>query len=138
MKIVLDTNVLVSGLLTANGNPARALNLILSGAIQVCFNSAIMSEYAEVLARPKFKFDPARVSEVLAKLTNDGFRVDASSFGQLNLPDPDDEMFLAVALAASTDHLVTGNLIHFPSEMRRGCSVITPAQFIAICESRDR
>jgi putative PIN family toxin of toxin-antitoxin system len=138
MKIVLDTNVLVSGLLTAKGNPARVLNLVLSGAVQTCFNSAIVSEYAEVLARPKFRLDPLRVSEVLAKLTSDGLRIDASSFAQLklNLPDPDDEMFLGVALAVSADHLVTGNLVHFPGEMRRGCSVVTAAEFIAKWDAR--
>ncbi len=130
MKIVLDTNVLVSGLLNANGNPAKIVNLALSGALQICFDSAILSEYVEVLGRPRFKFDPTRISEILLKLTTEGIRVDASSFFQLNLPDPDDEPFLAVALASSSDFLVTGNLAHFPDDKRHGSKVVSPADFV--------
>ena len=51
MKIVLDTNVLVSGLLQSQGNPAQVLRLALAGAIQVCHDKSILDEYAEVLAR---------------------------------------------------------------------------------------
>jgi len=50
MKIVLDTNIVVSGLLQSQGNPAEVLTLVLSGAIQVCHDERILAEYAEVLA----------------------------------------------------------------------------------------
>jgi putative PIN family toxin of toxin-antitoxin system len=138
VKIVLDTNVLVSGLLNANGNPARILNLVLSGALQICHNNAILSEYREVLARPRFKFDPLRTADVLEKLAIDGIEIDASAFVDLGLPDPDDEPFLAVALASSSDFLVTGNIAHFPLAKRHGCSVTTPAEFIAVWNSRNK
>jgi putative PIN family toxin of toxin-antitoxin system len=130
MKIVLDTNVVVSGLLQSQGNPAQVLLLALAGAVQVCHDERILAEYAEVLARPRFKFDPMRVREVLAKLETDGLAVDASDQGNLNLPDPDDEPFLAVALAASADFLVTGNLADYPPGKRRGCAVVSPAAFL--------
>ena len=67
MKIVLDTNILVSGLLSSQGNPAQVLTLALAGAVQACYGERIVAEYAEVLARPRFKFDPKRVREVLNK-----------------------------------------------------------------------
>ncbi len=130
MKIVLDTNVVVSGLLQSLGNPAQVLMLALAGAVQACHDERILAEYAEVLARPRFRFDPKRVREVLAKLETDGLAVDASDQGNLNLPDPDDEPFLAVALAASADFLVTGNLADYPPSKRRGCSVVSPAAFM--------
>src|SRR5438874_11801152 len=98
MKIVLDTNIVVSGLLQSKGNPARVLSLALSGAVQVCHDERILAEYAEVLARPHFKFDPERVREVLEKLEADGLAVYASGESSLDLPDADDEPFLAVAL----------------------------------------
>jgi predicted nucleic acid-binding protein len=50
----------------------------------------------------------------------------------VDLPDADDEPFLAVALAASADYLVTGNIRDFPSEKRQGCVVVTPAEFMTI------
>ena len=130
MKIVLDTNIVVSGLLQSKGNPAQVLTLALAGAVQVCHDERILAEYAEVLARPRFKFDPKRVREVLTKLDVDGLAVDASGESNLDLPDVDDEPFLAVALAASVDFRVTGNLSDYPPDKRRGCAVVSPAAFM--------
>lgn len=130
MRIVLDTNVLVSGLLQPLGNPAQVLSLALAGAIQVCHDERILAEYAEVLARPRFKLDAAHVRDVLAKLELDGVAVDATGQSSLGLPDPDDEPFLAVALAASADVLITGNLADYPKPKCRGCAVVNPAEFM--------
>jgi putative PIN family toxin of toxin-antitoxin system len=131
MKIVLDTNIVVSGLLHSEGNPGQVLALALSGAIQVCHDEPILAEYREVLARPRFKLNPERVKAVLAKLEMDGKHVEVRE-EKLDLPDVDDEPFLAVALATSADYLVTGNIRDFPSEKRRGCGVVTPAEFMEI------
>jgi putative PIN family toxin of toxin-antitoxin system len=130
MRVVLDTNILVSGLLRSQGNPAQILALALSGAVQVCYNREILSEYSEVLARPRFKFDPFRVREVLTKIELDGVAIDATGQAALSLPDKDDEIFLAVALAATADFLVTGNLADYPPNLRRGCSAVSPAEFM--------
>jgi len=130
MKIVLDTNIIVSGLLQSQGNPAQVLALVLSDAIQICHDERIFTEYTEVLARPRFRFDPKRIREVLKKIETDGLAVDASGESDLDLPDPDDEPFLAVALAASVNFLVTGNLADYPAEKRRGCTVVSPAAFM--------
>ncbi len=130
MKIVLDTNIVVSGLLNSQGNPAQVLTLALAGAVQICHDERIFAEYAEVLARPRFKFDPKRVRDVLNKIETDGLAVDASGESNLDLPDVDDEPFLAVALATSADFLVTGNLSDYPSDKRRGCAVVSPAAFM--------
>jgi uncharacterized protein len=67
MKVVLDTNILVSGLLQSKGNPAQVLELALAGALLVCHDASIVEEYREVLGRPRFKCDPERVREVLTK-----------------------------------------------------------------------
>lgn len=130
MRIVLDTNVLVSGLLQPLGNPAQVLSLALAGAIQVCYDERILTEYAEVLARPRFKLDAAHVRDVLAKLELDGVAVDATGQSSLGLPDPDDEPFLAVALTASAEFLVTGNLADYPKQKCKGCAVVSPAEFM--------
>ncbi len=129
MKVVLDTNVVVSGLLQSKGNPAHVLTLALAGAVKVCHDQRILAEYAEVLRRPRFKFDPKRVRAVLTKLETDGVAIDASDQTDLNLPDGDDEPFLAVALAPS-DFLVTGNLSDYPPDKRRGCAIVSPAEFM--------
>ena len=130
MKIVLDTNVVVSGLLNSQGNPAQVLKLVLGGAVEICHNEQILAEYAEVLARPRFKFDPKRAREVLAKIKIDGMAIDSTSQQDLHLSDVDDEPFLAVALAGPVDFLVTGNLADYPPDKRRCCAVISPAAFM--------
>ena len=138
MKIVLDTNIVVSGLLRSLGNPAQVLSLVLSGMIQICHDKRILAEYAEVLARRRFKFDEARVREVLAKLEVDGLPINAIDQGDLDLPDPDDEPFLAVALAGQADFLVTGNLADYPATKRRGCEVVSPAAFMDVWRRLNR
>ena len=74
--------------------------------------------------------NPKRVREVSTKLDTDGVSVDASEHSDLDLPDADDEPFLAVALAAAADFLVTGNLSDYPPDKRRGCAVVSPAAFM--------
>ena len=130
MRVVFDTNVVVSGLLQPKGNPAQVLALALAGAVQVVHDKRILAEYEDVLARPKFKFDKERVREVLTKLETDGLAVDATGQQPLELPDPDDEPFLGVALAGQADYLVTGNLADYPAQRCRGCAVVSPAEFM--------
>jgi putative PIN family toxin of toxin-antitoxin system len=129
MRIVLDTNVVVSGLLHSQGNPAQVLALALAGAVHVLHDPRILAEYAEVLARPRFKLDPDRVHDVLTKVKLDGIGIQPGQ-QTLELPDANDEPFLAVALAGAADYLVTGNLADYPEEKRRGCAVVSPAEFM--------
>ena len=66
MRIVLDTNVLVAGLLSPHGNPAAILNLLLSDAVTLCLDGRILDEYRSVLQRAKFGFEIERVDEILS------------------------------------------------------------------------
>lgn len=129
MRIVLDTNVLVAALLSPYRAPAQVLQLLLTGRAKLCYDVRILSEYREVLARPKFAFAPESVAELLMYLEEGGELVAATPVN-MPLPDPGDRMFLEVALAGRADHLVTGNLRHFPANTRRGISVISPAEFV--------
>jgi len=88
--------------------------------------------------KAKFKFDEKRVREVLTKLEKDGEAVDTTGHRDLGLPDPDDEPFLAAALAGQADYLVTGNLADFPAARRRGCEVLSPAEFMEIWQRLTR
>lgn len=57
MWIVLDTNVLISGIITPFGNAARILDMIVRGEIQTVYDDRTLAEYREVLKRPKFDFE---------------------------------------------------------------------------------
>lgn len=130
MKIVLDTNVLVSGLLSPQGAPAAILRCILAGSASVCFDERILSEYRRVLARSKFGFDATQVAVLLEFLEVTGEPVLAVPL-DLPLPDLSDGMFIEVAIASNADCLVTGNLKHFPTEHLRGLQAVSQR---ALCE----
>lgn len=129
MKIVLDTNVLVSGLLSPFGYPARILGLAISGELVLCLDARIITEYTVVLRRPRFQFDQRKINLLLEQIEAEGIWV-ASKPLRRSLPDPDDEAFLEVAVAANVDCLVTGNLIHFPVSLRQDMKVFSPKEFI--------
>lgn len=135
MRIVLDTNVLVSGLLSPFGPPGDILRLITTGTVRVCYDARILGEYSQVLRRPAFAFSPAQVDAVLAQLEADGDLVTAQPLRE-RLPDPDDEVFLAVALAGHADRLVTGNLRHYPVSRRHGVQVVSPRAFLEVYRQR--
>ena len=130
MKIVLDTNVLVSGLLSPQGAPATVLRSVMAGSVSICFDERILSEYRRVLARRKFDFDPERVAVLLEFLEATGEPVLAPPLN-VSLPDPSDQAFIEVAVTSSGDFLVTGNLKHFPAKSLRGVRAIAPR---ALCD----
>jgi predicted nucleic acid-binding protein len=67
-RIVLDTNVLVSAMLSTKGNEALALRLALSGAFEVGVTTAILNEYRAVLERPRFKISRAKIDALFSQL----------------------------------------------------------------------
>jgi uncharacterized protein len=131
MKIVLDTNVLVSGLLQPFGPSGQIVRLVASGALVLCHDSRILAEYRDVLLREKFHFDPERVEILLEEIRADGIPVAARPLA-IRLPDPDDEPFLEVALSGGAKYLVTGNLKHYPADARHGVEVLSPRSFIEL------
>ena len=128
MKIVVDTNVLVSALIQAEGLPARILDLILSGQVKIAMDHRIYAEYQDVLARPEFGFAPEPVDTLLDFLLQSGDRVYTTKT-TVALPDASDGKFLEVAIDGSADFLVTGNLKHFPPRQRHGVRVVSPRQW---------
>lgn len=68
MRVVLDTNVVVSALRNEDGNPALVVDLILTGTITLVYSAAILAEYREVLARPRLQLDPALANDLCDEL----------------------------------------------------------------------
>ncbi len=123
MRIVLDTNVVVSGLLKPSGVSARVLELAQEGiVVTLLYDNRIISEYLEVLARKGL--DPIRVQQVIESLQAIGELIAAKPIA-VQSPDPDDQMFIEVAVGGLADAIVTGNAKHFPADC--GFRVLSPA-----------
>ena len=126
--IVVDTNVLVSGLINPKGVPGRIVALVAEGRTRLAFDDRIWNEYKEVLPRPKFDLDPSLIRLLLIQIAKRGMRVAAWPLPE-SLPDPRDDKFLEVAVASGAEHLVTGNLKHFPTRLREGVVVVSPREW---------
>lgn len=129
--LVLDTNVLVSGVINPFGAPGRILDLVREGALTLAVDDRILAEYADVLNRPKFRayFPPEEVRDIVRFLErNTLYTVCTESVH--DLPDATDSPFLEVALNVGAP-LVTGNAGHFPADCCRGVAVLPPGAFLA-------
>ena len=129
IRIVLDTNVLISALLSSQGPPTQVLLMILLDSdTQLCVRGAIYAEYEEVARRSCFKRSDSEIEAMLRAIRERGFwikptqRVRACS-------DPDDDIFLVCAQAAAAHYLVTGNTKHFPLTWA-SARIVTPRQFL--------
>lgn len=135
MNIVLDTNVLVSGLLSPFGPCGEIVRMVSSAELTLSFDARIITEYKEVLLRPKFKFEKDKIDALLDHIEHRGLAVASSPLPQ-SLPDIDDEPFLEVAIAAKVICIVTGNHIHFPPDLCLGVSVLSPSDFTTFYKKR--
>jgi uncharacterized protein len=127
IRVVLDTNIIVSALLQPLGPPARIYVLALGDAIQLCVSAQIYAEYEEVISRPRFQRSPDDIASTLQAIREKGFWVHPAESVQA-CDDPDDDIFLECAQAAQADYLVTGNLKHFPASW--GSTRIVPARWL--------
>ncbi len=129
MILVLDTNVLVSALLTSSGPPARILDMVLAGAYLLAYDDRLLAEYTEVLERPRLGFAPELTRVVLDHLRLVGLHVAAPPLMGVDPPDPTDRPFAEVALAAPADALITGTTQHLAFLSGTAIRVVSPADF---------
>ena len=126
---VIDTNVLVSALLTYNGDSpvVKVVDAIRENILIPMYNEAIMEEYSRVLHRERFSFASEKISELLSLMKERGLNCEQKPVDEL-FPDPDDIVFYEVAMSRENAYLVTGNLKHFPKNGR----VVSPSDMIQI------
>lgn len=126
---MIDTNVLVSGLLSPYGAAAEVVRLGVAGALVPLYDARILGEYRDVLLERDFEINREYVLQLLDAFESNGEAVIATPLKN-RLPDPDDEMFLEVALSGSAEFLVTFNLKHFPSRVASGPRILEPKTFL--------
>jgi uncharacterized protein len=133
VRVVVDTNVLVSALLRPGSVPARALAQLTERGALFLHDARIVAEYRAVLERPKFRAIDAAGRERLLGALLAAPPVAHVPAWTGPLLDPDDRMFVEVALAGHADALVTGNLRDYPSDL--GFEVLPPASLLAALEA---
>ena len=131
MRIVLDTNVIVSGFLSPYRAPGAMVRMVSDLTLRLCYDARIFSEYETVLTRPKFGFASKKMEAFLEQAKVRGERVVGKPLPK-SLSDQADQMFLEVALAGKAECLVTGNLKHFPKAFCQGMRVFSPLDFLDV------
>ncbi|MDA3951261.1 MAG: putative toxin-antitoxin system toxin component, PIN family [Spirochaeta sp.] len=131
MRVVVDTNVIVSGLLKAGTPPAMVLNLVISETIRMLVNEAVLSEYETVLGRSKFGFDPEAIADFMSFIRHESEHIVTTPAAKTTT-DPDDQVFYDIAITGHAEYLITGNIAHFPDEKW----IMTPRQFVEIVREK--
>jgi uncharacterized protein len=125
VNVVLDTNILVSSLLTY-GPPAVIVDLVADGIVIPFYSNPILQEYWEVLSRKKFGFAPLQVTRLIDDIVRTGIIVEGKSDKNKKVNE-EDRIFYDATVEARA-YLITGNIRHFPKEP----FIITPAQFLTL------
>lgn len=129
MRVVLDTNVLVSGLLKPYGAPGTIVRMTSAGTLELCHDARTLSEYREVLLRPKFRFPPSDVEALLDQIRSSGHPASPEPLTH-RLPDVDDQAFLEVAISGQAHYLITGNLRHYVTWKGGLTRIVAPSDFL--------
>jgi uncharacterized protein len=133
MRLVIDTNVLISALLKPGSVPDRALAAVWRRGAVVLYDARIIEEYRDVAARPKFRsVARERVEELLAMLVAHGEGLADVTAWEGTMADEGDRMFVEVAIAGRAKAIVTGNLKHYPTHL--GFEIRPPATLLAMLE----
>jgi putative PIN family toxin of toxin-antitoxin system len=116
VRVVLDTNILVSACWKPGGLEAQLADLAITGQIIACISPQVLGEYRDVLSRRKLASICDRAQQLLSALERVAVSVESATPITESIDD-DDNRFLECAVAAAADYLVTGNLRHYPAEL---------------------
>ena len=130
VRLVLDTNVIVSAALIPDGLPHTVLLLATTKPARMYVSTPVVQEYQGVLARPELSIRRGFQQQLLQLIKNHSHTVVPKRPLHVTR-DPGDNIFLECADAAGADYLITGNLRHFPRFWKK-TKVITPTEFIDI------
>lgn len=130
LRLVLDTNIVVSGALKLGGLQRTVLLLAITKPARLYLSPPILSEYRAVLARPELRIRKGLRLQLLQLIENRASLVSPSQSLEITI-DPGDNIFLECADSARADYLITGNQRHFPQFWKK-TKIISSREFISI------
>jgi putative PIN family toxin of toxin-antitoxin system len=133
-RVVLDTNVIVSGLRSRRGASFRVLSLVGSGLFEHCVSVALAFEYEDAIKRSEsgIQLPKAVVEDILDFLCASARQQEIHFLWRPVLPDPKDDMVLEVAIHGGCEVIVTYNVEDFRGSDRFGVKVIQPQEFLKL------
>jgi putative PIN family toxin of toxin-antitoxin system len=130
LRLVLETNIVISAALKPDGLQRTVLLLALTKPARLYFSQPILDEYAHVLSRPELRIRKGVRAQFMQIIENYGHAVTLRR-GVDICTDPDDNIFLECADAARADYLITGNQKHFPMHWKQ-TKVVTAREFVSL------
>jgi putative PIN family toxin of toxin-antitoxin system len=127
IRVVLDTNIVVSAMLRTGGLPEAVFNLAINGVIRLFVSGPVLTEYEEVLRRSRLAIPQDKVAKALTSILDKSSLV-TPTVRVTACMDPDDDAFLECAEAAGADYLITGNRKHCPDQWKK-TRVVTAREF---------
>jgi len=128
MKVVLDTNVIVSALANSKGSSAKILSLILDGKLDILYDNRILFEYLEVLSKKEFGFNIELINDIIYFIRCEGSFVKIGENLDVIFHDETNKKFYEIYVSGEANYLITGSRKHFPTDN----SVIIPGEFIKL------
>lgn len=140
LKVVFDTNIIVSGLIAHSGNPYKILEAWRQGDVVLLVSKPIVDEVVSVLQRPFFRekrqIGKADVVRIRRALETDTVMVSPQVHLKVVANDPADDRILECALEGGADYLVSGDHHLLELKRYRHVRIVTARQFLAILESQ--
>lgn len=136
MFVVIDTNIIVSALLSSKDDSAtvQVMEKVFRQEVTLIYSKEIFAEYTNVLNRPKFHFSKELVDYMLSAIKQFGILREPVGDAMIVLPDMKDVPFYGLVLESEDACLITGNIKHFPKESR----IMTARQLIDILNCTDK
>lgn len=132
MRVVLDTNVLLSALAFPGSKPDQVLQRIRRGEVALFLSAFILAELERIL-RDKFRFTTRQTDERVAVIRRMATLVEPTERIALVVAKDDDNRILECAVAARADYLVTGDKEHLlPLRSIGATQIVTPAAFLEL------
>ena len=127
LKVVIDTNIVISAAITPSGNCAKIIDIIAKNEeVRLYYNKEILFEYKEVLSRKYFKIADKIQKGIIESIKKVGIKI-VPNPSEISLPDESDRIFYDAARAAGA-FLITGNKKHYPVEY----FIILPSEFLKL------
>jgi putative PIN family toxin of toxin-antitoxin system len=131
MRVVLDTNVVISALMFG-GNPREILQRAIRGDLRLCISEEMLSELGAVLQRPKFGFPVTMVNQILSELAAIAeLVVPSEEVSQIN-SDPADNRVLECAVEAGAEYVMSGDKHLLELGQYSRIKILTPSQFLLV------